>query len=75
MIYALSFLDLAFSLTDVLISLIIFSIPEILSSISCILLVLFASVVPVFFFFYRFSISRISSVCVFFIASISIFSS
>jgi hypothetical protein len=65
-----NFLALTFSLTVVSISSIVSSMPEILSSI-CVLLVMFASVVPVLF--PRFSISRVSSVCVFFIASIFIF--
>jgi hypothetical protein len=56
------FLDLNFSLTDISISSIIFSIPESLSSISCILLAMLA-VVPIFF--PRFSISRIPCLCSF----------
>jgi hypothetical protein len=59
-------------LTDVSISSIISSMPEILSSISCILL-LIIPVIP--FLFSRFSISRIVSVCAFFIAFIFVFSS
>jgi hypothetical protein len=49
----------------------IFSMPEILSSILCILLVKFASAVPVQI--PNFLISRIPLVCAFFIVSISIF--
>jgi hypothetical protein len=49
------------------------STPEILSSISCVLLLMLVSVVPVVF--PRFSVSRSSSVYDFFIASISIFRS
>ena len=52
---------------------IVYSAPEILSSISYILLLMFASVVLVPF--PAFSISRIYSVCICFIASISIFMS
>lgn len=62
---------LTFSLTTVLIPSIVPSIPEILSSISFILLVMLKSVVPVHL--PRFSASRIPSVCVFFIAPISTF--
>lgn len=68
-----NFLDLTFSLTDVSISSITFSTPEILASISCILLVMFLPIVPVHT--PRFSISRIPSVYVFFIAFISTFRS
>jgi hypothetical protein len=49
------------------------SAPEILSSISCILLVMLASMVPDFF--PRISISRVISLCDFFIVSTSIFRS
>jgi hypothetical protein len=65
-----NYLDLIFSLTDVSISFITSSMPETLSSISCILLVMLATVVPLNL--PRFSISRILPDCVFFIASISI---
>jgi hypothetical protein len=68
-----NFLDLTFSLAGVSISSIISSTPESLSSISCTLLVMFVSVVPVLL--PRFSISRIPSGCIFFIASISNFRS
>jgi hypothetical protein len=63
-------LDLPFSLTAVSISSIISSTPKFLSPVSYILL---AFVIPVLFF--RFSISKIPSDCLFFIASISIFRS
>jgi hypothetical protein len=63
MFCVMKFLDYAFSLTDV-----ISSIPEILSSTSRIQLAMLIFVVPVLF--PRFSISRIASVYVFFIASI-----
>lgn len=66
------FFDLTFSLTDVSISSIVF-LPEILSSISGILFIMLASVVPVPF--PRFSISSIPSVSVFFMVSISSFRS
>ena len=66
-------LDLMFSLTNESISSIVSSAPEILSSISCILLVILVSVVPVHL--PRFSISRIPLVCVFFITPISVFKS
>ena len=56
------FLGLIFSLIDVLISYLVSCTPEILSSISHILLVKLASVSPILFS--RFSISRMSLVCV-----------
>jgi len=62
-------LDLAFSLTNVSISSVLSSVPEVLYVVSFILLV------SVVLLFPRFSISRITSICVFFIASISIFRS
>ena len=49
------------------------SAPEILSSISCILLVMLASVAPVLFL--KLFISSVASICVFFTVSISISSS
>ena len=52
---------------------IVFSTPEILSFISCILFVILVFVVPVHL--PRFSISRIPLVCVFFITPISVFKS
>lgn len=65
------FFDISFSLSDVsiLIASMISSMPEILSSISVVLVVMLASIVVVLIA--RFSIS----VCVFFIASTSIFRS
>ena len=65
------FLDSTFSLTDQSISSMVSSRAEIFSCISYILLGMLASIVPVHL--PRFSISRIPSICVFFIASISIF--
>jgi hypothetical protein len=62
---------LTFSLTDVSIYSIVLSTPEILSSISCIQLVMFAFVVPVLFS--RFYLSRTPSDCVFFFLTISMF--
>jgi hypothetical protein len=53
-----------FSLNDVSVSSIISSMPEILSSLTCILLLTLVSVVPVLF--PTFCISRIPSVCAFF---------
>jgi hypothetical protein len=47
------------------------SVPEILSSISCILLLMLASMDPDFF--PRFSVSRVASLWVFFIVSTSLF--
>ena len=66
-----TFLDLMLSLTGLSVSSIVSSMAESFSSISCILLVMLASVVPVQV--PRFSISRIPSVCVLFLSSISLF--
>ena len=59
------FLDLTFSLTNILMSSIISFVLEVLSSISCILLLMLTSVVPILF--PRVSFSRVSCVCVFFL--------
>ena len=67
------FLDLAFSLTDITISSMASSMPEILSSTSCVLLVMFAAIVPLLF--PRFSISWVASFYVISITFISIFKS
>lgn len=71
MFYVRKYLDLEFSVTEVSISSIIYSMPEILSSISYILLVMLASVVSDLF--PRLSISRIASVCGLFSSAISTF--
>jgi hypothetical protein len=62
-----------FSLTNVLLFSMVYSSLEILSSMSCILLMMLACILSVLL--HRFSNSRIHSFCVFFIASISIFRS
>ena len=67
------FLHFAFSLIVVSIFSMVSSAPEILSSISCILFVLLATLAPDFFS--RFSIFRVVSLCYFFIVSTSIFRS
>jgi hypothetical protein len=73
MLWIRSFLCLEISLTVVSISSTVLSTPEILSSISYILLVILTSVIPDLF--PRFSISRFASICVFFIVSTSTFRS
>lgn len=73
MFYVKNSLDFSFSFTDLLISSIISYTPDILSSISCILLVMIMYVLLVVFPW--FSISRIASVCIFFNASSSLFRS
>jgi hypothetical protein len=67
------FLWFEFSLTVVSISSTISSTPEILSSISCIPLVILTSLIPDLF--PRLYISRFASICIFFIVSTSTFMS
>jgi hypothetical protein len=71
MLWVSRFLCFKFSLTVSLISSTVSSTPEILSSISCIPLIIPTSVIHDFF--RRVSISRFASSCVFFIVSTSIF--
>ena len=73
MFWVRSFLHLIFSLTIVSIYSMVSSTPLILSFISCILLVMLASVTPNLF--PGFSISRLAYICDFFIVSTSIFRS
>jgi hypothetical protein len=63
-----SFLYFAFSLTVVLIFCVVYSVPEILSSMSCILFVMLTPDL-----FHRYSIYTVVSLCDFFIVSTSIF--
>jgi hypothetical protein len=71
MFWVRNFFHFSFSLIVVSIFCVVSSAPEIFSSISCILLVILASMAPDLF--PRHFISRVAILCVFFIASFSIF--